>query len=602
MQERWWERDNRELIKRYFNVFRPYRKSNRPLVYRTALGMTITTIVSLVLPWITMKAVDHIINTKEIKTLGYLLMVWIAAILARAVGSYFSFYHLMIFRQRMAVTGKIKLMKHILRLPISYFNNSNIGYIVCRVRDDVSSLQVFWAGTHLTIVQSIIFILVSLVLLVTISPKLTLAMIVLAPLYLLHSFTWLKTIRNLSYEARELSGIAEGKLHESFSGAATIKSLCLEAHTTLKYFQRVKKVIRTTVRLEVISHIKGNLGNTFRSLVPIILFCYAGYLMYQTQLSVGEFIGFSVYVSFLLNPLSSLFDVNTQVQRALAPLQRVFEILDMKTESLPIVDSKVVHPKIEGDIVFENVSFSYNGSKLALSDLSVHIEKKSTVGVCGTSGAGKSTFVNLLIGLYAPLSGLICFDGIDAKSIPVARIRQCVGIVSQDTFLFNASVFENLTCGSRYFTKQQVERAARLAEAHEFISAMPDGYNTTVGVRGLKLSGGERARLSIARAILRDPSILVFDEATAFMDSETEKFFREATQKLFRDRTIIIIAHRISSISEADTILVFDGGRVIQQGSHGDLVGTPGLYRRLCQEQMKENGLSENSDRVATGK
>jgi len=588
MQNKWWQSENRQLIKRYFKLFRPYRRANRPLVVRAALGLTITTLVSLVLPWVTMKAVDSIINTKEISQLVYLLMFWIAAILARALGNYLSFYNLMIFRQRMALDGKIKLLRHILRLPISYFNRVNIGYVVCRVRDDISSLNPFWAGTHLTVVQSILFVIASLILLFTISPKLTLVMLILSPIYLVHSFIFLKRIRDLSYETMELSGIAEGKLHESISGASTIKTLLLENYTIKEYFKRLKMPVKTMVKLEWFSHIKGNIANILTSFVPILISCYAGYLIYKGQLSVGEFIGFSVYVSFLLKPLSSLFDTNTQLQRALAPLQRVFEILDTRPESTYLLPRQVTaEGKITGDIEFRKVDFSYDGKMKALSEVSLSIKEKSVVGIAGISGAGKSTLVNLLVKLYDPDSGSIQIGNLDYRDISAAQIRRSIGIVSQDIFLFNATILENLACGRRTLSRDDIERAAKLAGAHEFIMAMENGYNTVVGVRGLKMSGGQRARLSIARAILRDPTILIFDEATAFMDSRTERFFREATEKLFRDRTIIVIAHRISSICDADQILVFDKGRVIQRGTHEELIDIPGLYRYLYTEQAR---------------
>lgn len=592
MQERWWDKQNRNLIKRYFRIFRPYQKNNRPLIYGAALGLIITSAVNLTLPWVTMRAVDHIIHTKEIATLVYLLVIWVAAVLARAGGGFLSYYHLLLFTQRMTVSGQMKLLKHIIRLPVSYFNNVNIGYAVSRVRDDVAALNPFWVGAHLTVVQSIITVLISLVLLFSINTKLTLVMLALTPLYLLSSFVLLKRIRQLSYESRELAGVMEGKLHESLSGASTIRMLSLEHHAVRTYFQRVKAAVRSRVRLELVTFTKGTLGATLQSLVPILVVCYAGFLIYHNQLSVGGFIGFFVYVSFLLDPLSGLFNTNTELQRALAPLQRVFEVLDMKKETEVMSANGQAAQRLGGDIVFERVTFSYDGSRAALDDLSVHIPARKTIGICGVSGAGKTTFVNLLIRLYEPNAGTLYFDGIDARELSLETVRRSIGIVSQDVFLFNASIHENLACGAAHLTRRDVEEAARLAEAHDFISALKDGYDTMAGVRGLKLSGGERARISITRALLRDPSILVLDEATAFMDSQTESLFREATRKLFRDKTVIIIAHRISSLQDADMILVFDEGKIVEQGTHTDLAEAEGLYGRLCREQMKMASLT----------
>jgi subfamily B ATP-binding cassette protein MsbA len=536
-----------------------------------------------------MQAVDRIIYGDNIDLLLQLLVVWFVAISLRGAGNYLKFYNLLIFRQRMVIKGQATLMKHLMKAPLRYFSSSNIGYVVCRVRDDVAQLHPFWAGTLISVIQSLVTVVVSLVLLVVISTTLTLSVVVLAPVYLASSFMFMKQLRQLSYEANERAGIAEGKLHESISGAAVVKELGLERGVIATYFNKLIQATRTRIRLEVLDHIKGNVGQVLQSLVPVLVFIQSGYLIYTEDLTVGEFIGFSVYISFLLNPLSSLFSVNTQVQRALAPLQRITEILQIESEDAVSIRPGGVSSPIKGKVDLSHVYFSYDGKNNALNDVTVEVAPHSTTGFCGTSGAGKTTIINLLMRFYETDSGSISIDGRPIGSIPFDELRRSIGVVSQDVFLFNDTVYHNLTCGKRGVNQQQVVDAAKKAGAHSFILEFDQGYDSVVGVRGQKISGGQRVRLAIARALIRKPPIIVFDEATAFLDSETERLFREATNKLFREHTVLVISHRIASVRHADRIYVMDHGRIIQSGSHKDLVNAPGLYHKLCREQSEES-------------
>ncbi|HEY0035721.1 MAG TPA: ABC transporter ATP-binding protein, partial [Longimicrobium sp.] len=314
---------------------------------------------------------------------------------------------------------------------------------------------------------------------------------------------------------------------------------------------------------------------------------FGGMQALNGELAVGTY-SFLVYITQrLLWPLTRLGETLDQYQRAMASTNRIFDVLDAPIEAHP-GDRALPTASVRGAVEMRGVTFAYRGRDPLLTDFSLHIQPGETVAVVGPTGAGKSTLVKLLLRLYELSAGSITLDGIDVLEIRLADLRRAIGLVSQDVFLFDGTVRENIAYGSFHATPEQVERAARLAEAHDFVMALPEGYDTLVGERGQKLSGGQRQRIAVARAILKDPPVLVLDEATSAVDNETEAAIQRSLEHISRDRTTIAIAHRLSTVRNANRIYVMDGGRIVEQGTHDDLLRTGGMYAALWRVQTGE--------------
>jgi len=304
-------------------------------------------------------------------------------------------------------------------------------------------------------------------------------------------------------------------------------------------------------------------------------------------LSLGTLVAFSAFLGYMYGPAQRLMNLNSQVQTSLTSLRRIFELLDLQTEEESSLGNLKTLSNPQGKVRFEQVSFSYNGSRPVLNHVDLDIEAGQRIALVGRSGAGKTTLVNLLLRFYEPQEGNIYVDDTCIRDLGIRRLRQIIGIVPQDVFLFSGSVKANLKCGKSTASEDEVVAAARSANAHDFISALPKGYDAEIGERGVKLSGGERQRIAIARTILRNPRILVLDEATSEVDSESERLIGDALTTLLRDRTSIVIAHRLSTVLSADRIVVMDDGRIVDTGSHAELYRDCVLYRRLCDLQFR---------------
>lgn len=376
-----------------------------------------------------------------------------------------------------------------------------------------------------------------------------------------------------------------GEVTEKLSGLAVVLAFVREKTEQLNFFGRHRRYYDRVLQRVRLNVTRMSLSEFITAVGPIVVVGYGGYRVIQGTLAIEYLIVFYGFVSHLYLPTRRIADTSAFLQENLGALDRVFEILDSEPD---IVDRESAKPlrTVEGKIVFKNVYFGYKPGKPVLNGIALDIEPGEAVALVGPSGAGKTTMVNLVPRFYEVVEGAVEIDGCDIRDVTLASLRKHIGIVPQDSILFSGPIRDNILYGRHGASEAEMIEAAKMAHAHEFIEELPEGYDTRIGERGITLSGGQRQRVSIARAFLRDPKILILDEATSSLDSQTENLIQEALHNLMQGRTTLVIAHRLSTIVDCDKVVVLDKGRIVQQGTHESLINRPGLYRKLCEEQF----------------
>jgi len=370
-------------------------------------------------------------------------------------------------------------------------------------------------------------------------------------------------------------------LQESISGIRVVKAFAMEKFEVAKFWQKTKEYLRAYLRFEAVGLLGPPLVELLGVVVAVIILLYGGYEIWvRNSLDPARFIIFLAASLSLMKPIKRLSHANNTIQQGIAAAERIFKILDTKPE-IKNEENAILLPEIRHSLAFKNVSFAYDNEGEVLKNINLEVRVGEVVAFVGPSGAGKSTLMDLIPRFYDPSEGVIEIDGVDIRRIEIHALRKLMGIVTQETFLFNDTVYNNIAYGKEDALESEVIRAAKAANAHDFVMAMPQGYETIIGERGVKLSGGERQRLAIARAILRNPAILIFDEATSALDTESELLVQGAIERLLRGRTTFVIAHRLSTIKNADRIVVLEEGKIVEIGKHEDLVNRGGLYKRL---------------------
>jgi ATP-binding cassette, subfamily B, bacterial MsbA len=480
-----------------------------------------------------------------------------------------------------------QLHDHILGLPLGFFSKYQTGNLMSRVINDVNSLNVALNRSFTKVIRDPIVIIVFVILLFSISWKLTLLALVVIPLSGILIQRIGQSLKRKSRRVQERIAEMTSTLQESLAGVKVIKAFTMEKYAAGKFSNRVDQHFRAVLKQVRMNRLSSPLSETLGVGILVAVLWVGGHQVLSGRLIDPEdFIRFLVILFSVMAPIKSLAELNNNVQIALASGTRVFEILDTP----PAIADKpraVVKGSFDREILYEDVSFRYtpDGAPV-LSGINLRVEKNQKVALVGSSGAGKTTLVNLLPRFYDVSSGAVRVDGIDVRDLKIEDLRKLMGIVSQDVFLFNDTVASNIACGGVGHSTADLERAAHLANAHDFIARLPEGYDTVIGERGMRLSGGERQRLSIARAFFKNPPILIFDEATSSLDSESESQIQEAIEKLMKDRTVLLIAHRLSSVIHAEKIVVLDAGRIIDEGTHPVLLDRCAKYRQFYELQL----------------
>lgn len=480
----------------------------------------------------------------------------------------------------------------LLRMPMSFFAERRVGELTSRIAADLSLIQDSVSFTLAELLRGLFTLIIGLVFIFLISTKLALVMLSVVPLVAVLAVVFGMRIRKMARKVQDQLADSTTLVQETLSGVAAVKSFTSERRAVQRYRNSIFTAAATAISNARFrgAFVSFMIFSVFGTIAVVIW--YGTQLIQQGQLSVGLLIMFVIFSVFVGGTFAGFAEMFSQIQKALGATQHVRELLFSEGEVAHFDDEDVAPQyRLQGAVAFEDVRFSYPSRKdvAVLRQVSFAIKPGEQVALVGSSGAGKSTIAALLLRFYDPQAGRILFDGRDARSIPLRQLRRQIGLVPQDVLLFGGTIYENILMGNPEASAEQVEQAARQAHAHEFIQRFPQGYQTLVGERGVKLSGGQRQRIAIARAILKDPVILILDEATSSLDTESEQLVQEALERLMKNRTSLIIAHRLSTVRHADRIMVLDKGEIVESGTHEELLSqTSGWYRRLVELQLEE--------------
>ena len=473
---------------------------------------------------------------------------------------------------------------HMLELDLRFYNRTRAGQIINRLTSDTDLLRTLVTKNISMFATSVLQVVISIVFLVLISWELTLLALVVMPLSFVAWRKLLAPLRRGDRRVLDMSGEVTSHLQETVSGVRQVKAAAAERFEASRFRSLTDLYFRSVVRTERIRALASPLSESMAAIGTVLLLWFGGRMVVQGALTPGAFITFIGISLKLYQPAKWLSKFPATVQPGLSAADRIFEFLDTPLEMVDQPGARVFDT-VKDAVRFENVSFHYTDDAPVLNDVTLVARRGTVTALVGPSGAGKTTLVDLIARFYDPTAGRITIDGADMRDFSVKSLRRMMGVVTQETVLFHDTVRSNIAYALPDSSQEAVERAALAANAHEFISQMPDGYDTILGERGTRLSGGQRQRIAIARAILRDPPILIFDEATSALDSESERLVQEAIEHLLEGRTVFVIAHRLSTIMNADQILTMEDGRIVQRGTHEELLAEGGLYRKLYRLQ-----------------
>lgn len=569
-------------LRRFLTFLRPHWKLG--LLGGAMLAASVA--LQLPMPLLTMYLVDHVIPQRS-----FAILHWIGAglglfLILQSASAYGQNLVYAGFRNRVMFAVRRRLFFHLEHLPLSFFEQRKAGYLTSRVSSDVNQLQGMMANNVLAAFKEGLTLLVGIGLAFWIDWKLAVIAVAILPAYVFWLSRWNPRVRQLRRQTQEGHARVTGDLLETVCGIHLVKAYLAERRELVRMLGSLRGALNTEFAAARAVTLMTVGAAFFSSLGKLSLIWFGCWQIMTGDLTLGGFLAFNSFLHYLFGPAETLVSVNAGVQESLAAADRIFEILDTTPEQRSAARRRRLPRRVRGEVVFDGVTFSYDGRRPALSAIDLRIAPGTTVALVGASGAGKSTLVKLLAGLYPVESGTIRLDGIDLREIDLRSLREQIAWVPQETYLFSGDVWTNLRYGKSKASKMEMVRAARLANADEFLARLPDGYDTQIGERGVRLSGGQRQRLAIAMAFLKDAPILVLDEATSAIDSISEAAVQEALARLTADRTTFIIAHRLTTVQEADLIVVLDRGRIVEQGTHHTLLHVGGRYSDLYSRNL----------------
>ena len=515
------------------------------------------------------------------------IWVLVALMLIKNIFGYVQTYYTEYLEQKVLYRIRRDVYAHILDLPLSYFDRERAGHLISKVTNDVTMLRGAVIGVASSALRNLLMTMVAVFIILNVSWRLTLLVVCIIPVNVLLVDLVGRKLKRRSRRAQEGMADMTASLEETIAGVRLVKSFGTHDHEQQRFGRSSQRHMMHYIRMKLYAALSAPTSELLGTFSFSVVLWYGGKRVLDGALPPENLVMFVAAMLFVITPLKNLSKLTVLVQQAAASAQRIFDLLDTPRE--PMAEGTRA-AAFEREIRFENVDFEYVPDEPVLRDVSFAAGRGDVVAIVGSSGAGKTTLVDLIPRFYNPTGGRILFDGIDTKEFSLTSLRSLMGIVTQETILFNDTVYNNVSYGTPLATRDDVENSTRAANAHDFILELPNGYDTVVGDRGAQLSGGQRQRIAIARAILRDPAILIFDEATSALDSESERLVQEAMDRLLKGRTTFVIAHRLSTIRHADRILVLDRGRLTEHGTHSELMTREGVYRRLYQLQFGHVG------------
>lgn len=545
-------------------------------------------ILSLVFPWVIQNVIDAVLTQRNLELLNQITIGLMFVFLLRSATSLVETYTLNYVGERLVVDLRTQLYRHLQSLSLGFFVQRGVGELASRLSNDVTAIRSTLTNNVNVLLQQVVIMIGSVAVMLIINWRLSLFILALVPVIIGLGALFGFRLRRINTQITDDLAGALNVANEAMQNVREVKSFVREPHEIGRYEGAVDRAFRASLRVLRIRALFGPLVAFFGFGGLSLVLWFGGREVLADRLTIGELISFLIYGLSVAGSLGSLVGLYTSLQEALGATKRVFQLMDTVPDVKDAPDAKSL-PDVDGRISFEQVNFSYDERQEVLRDINLDIAPGEIVALVGPSGAGKSTIFNLIPRFYDPSSGSVCIDGHDLREVTQASLRAQIGIVPQEVLLFGGTIRENIRYGRLGATDDAIIEAAKAANAHDFIMSLPDQYDTVVGERGVRLSGGQRQRVSIARAILKDPRILLLDEATSSLDSESEHLVQEALARLMQNRTTVIIAHRLSTTRVAHRIVVLDQGRIVEIGSHDELMARDGLYAKLYAMQFRED-------------
>jgi len=556
----------------------------RTLLSEVLLASFTLQILGLVSPVVTQVVIDKVMVQGSLSTLDVMAFALLAVAFFEAILGTLRLFVFTHTARRLDLSLSAQLFRHLMRLPLSYFESRRVGDTVARVQE-LENIRQFLTGTAMTVVLDAIFAVVYLTIMFYYSPTLTWVSLAVLPLFALLTLVSTPILRNWLNETFNRSADSQSFLVETVTGIHSVKAHTAEQVSRDRWEGLFARFVRTGFRASTTSNISNNIANFLTQLSSLLILWFGAKLVIEQKLTIGQLVAFQMLSGRMTGPLLRLIQLWQNLQQVLLSVDRIGDILNTAPEAE--TGSGLVLPPLQGEVVFDQVFFRYKpNQEPVLRGISFNVEPGMLVGVVGRSGSGKSTLSKMIQRLYPVESGRILVDGFDIRTADLGSLRQQIGVVLQEDFMFNGTIYDNISLGNPDVTPEQVIQAARLAAAHDFISELPHGYETNIGERGTALSGGQRQRLALSRLFISDAPILVLDEATSALDSETEQQVLQSLQKVSENRTVFLIAHRFAPLKKADLILVLEKGVLAEKGTHDDLLRNKGLYWSLYQRQQ----------------
>ena len=567
---------------RVLSYLKPYKKA-----VSLTLGFAIlTTLLDLIPPWIIKVIIDELVDGKKTSLINWVVVGLIGVYFLRNFLNYQRIMFNNRLEQNVVFDMRSNVYKALNQLSINFFENRSTGQLMSRVNDDVNYVERIFIDGVEQVVTAILTLTGITIILFYLHWKLALVALLPIPLLIWGASIYTKKAHSLYHKVRESAAKMNSRLQDSISGIREIFAFNRQSHEISLFEKKSREYCNSNLKVMSLWAIYSPAMMFLGSLGTALILLYGTELIYNNEITIGSLVAFIGYLALFYTPINQLHSVNHMLQHALASSERIFEIIDRQPDVKEIPNAFLPTTNMRGEIEFQEVTFAYTQNKPVIKNLSLNISSGNKIALVGHTGSGKSTLIKLLLRFYDTDLGKITIDNHNIKELKISYLREQIGLVSQDPYLFNGTVAENILYGNVEANHEQMRKAAIAAHADDFVKGLPEEYDTRIGERGVKLSGGEKHRIAIARTLLKDPPILILDEATASVDTETELKIKEALSSLMARRTTILIAHRLSTLEGADRILVIKSGKLIESGTHDQMINNETEYAQLFRSQM----------------